>query len=150
MEYKEVVAYLNSYRKALNEINSIKEQIAEIKYSKYSYGKWLASLPENIEANEKYLRVIANEEEMISRLAERSANLNNIAMKLEVMINSVEDPLFHNILRLRFINGHSLKMISKEIGYDYDYTRKLNKKALDSINGLIEKKADTKRHISLC
>lgn len=144
MTYKELVSFLNQYRKAMNEIKSLKEQIAEIEYSKYSFGNWLASLPEGSSNQEKYLAILRNEDEMIRRLEKKSERLNLIAENIEDEIDKISDPTSHNILRLRFINGYSLKEISGEIKYDYDYTRKLSKRALGEVMESIKEKPDTK------
>lgn len=49
--------------------------------------------------------------------------------KIEKKIDSIEQP-YKNILYFRYIKGDSLTEVSNNIEKNYDYTRKLHRKAL--------------------
>lgn len=131
----EKAAYLNRYRESLIKEKSIKDEIDEIMTRAYKITPSLSLVPGNSgdgssSGNKKIESAIEKANEVRKRLEAQMAESEALREKIESIINSVSPPSSQNILRLRYINGMSLKKISATIYLDYRWVRRKHQAAL--------------------
>lgn len=80
--------------------------------------------------------------EILEIIYENQEKQNNIVKQLDKI-----EPLYRNILYLRYIKGLDLEEISTEIGYNYYKTCRLNGEALEKFDEVGKKEQDLAKNI---
>lgn len=129
------------------EIMKSKKELKEYKYNEFLIRSKIEDLNEKKERINKltasYDKTIVGSSKIQDKFADELAEIldtqkeieNDIEKlkekkkKIENKINSIEQP-YKNILYFRYIKGDSFSEVSDNIEKNYDYTRKLHRKAL--------------------
>lgn len=80
--------------------------------------------------------------EILEIIYENQEKQNNIVKQLDKI-----EPIYRNILYLRYIKGLDLEEISTEIGYNYYKTCRLNGEALEKFDEVGKKEQDLAKNI---
>ena len=133
----------------------IKEDIEKVKHELKDYiynKKWVAERLQDIKERRSLLDSITNvlsdmpkgSKKVYDKQAENIIEILDLTNSLEKYLNQLKDKQikienkidkidqpFKNILYFRYIKGYNLTEVANEIDEEYDYTRKLHKKALN-------------------
>lgn len=69
--------------------------------------------------------------ETVTEMYYKKVNENNfLCQQIEIRINSIENIIYRNILRMKYIQGRKLGYVANFLKYNYDYVRRLNGRAI--------------------
>lgn len=130
------VAYLESYRESIDQEAAIHDEIEEVMSRACKITSSWSLVPGgggNATGNPKIEGAVDSLLKLQTCLAEQVIMSGQLRGNIEAAIKSVSDQRQRNILRMRYINGLSLKEISKRTSTDYRWIRELHKRALEQI-----------------
>ena len=111
----------------------IQSKIEDLKRKKEKINKLTSSYEGSIkgskEIQDKFADDLAEVLDITKEIDNDIKKLKEEKEKIEKKIDSIEQP-YKNILYFRYIKGDSLTEVSNNIEKNYDYTRKLHRKAL--------------------
>ena len=129
MTYEEAIVWMSKYRSARQEETQIKGLLREEVERLESLG-----MCKRNECTEKLEQKInAHKEELSSQLAEGE----KARQKIEETIEQVDDVLEREVLRYRYIKGHTNRQISLSMRISERYVRKLHRRAIIKITKIV-------------
>ena len=113
------IEYIEQYKSNINRLNSI-----------------LSDMPKGSkEVQDSEAEKIAELLDSVDELLEKVKEKNKQQMKILQQLEKVEQP-YRNILDKYYIQGKSLVVVSAEMGYNYEYTKRMNGIALNKFDKL--------------
>ena len=113
------IDYIEQYKSNINRLNSI-----------------LSDMPKGSkEVQDSEAEKIAELLDSVDELLEKVKEKNKQQMKILQQLEKVEQP-YRNILDKYYIQGKSLVVVSAEMGYNYEYTKRMNGIALNKFDKL--------------
>ena len=113
------IEYIEQYKSNINRLNSI-----------------LSDMPKGSkEVQDSEAEKIAELLDSVDELLEKVKEKNKEQMKILQQLEKVEQP-YRNILDKYYIQGKSLVVVSAEMGYNYEYTKRMNGIALNKFDKL--------------
>ena len=111
------IEYIEQYKSNINRLNSI-----------------LSDMPKGSkEVQDSEAEKIAELLDNVNHLIEIIEKTNEQQMKILQQLEKVEQP-YKNILDKYYIQGKSLVVVSAEMGYNYEYTKRMNGIALNKFD----------------
>ena len=113
------IEYIEQYKSNINRLNSI-----------------LSDMPKGSkEVQDSEAEKLAELLDSVDELLEKVKEKNKQQMKILQQLEKVEQP-YRNILDKYYIQGKSLVVVSAEMGYNYEYTKRMNGIALNKFDKL--------------
>lgn len=129
MTNQEKAAYLNKYRKAVNDIKIASEELQTWREIATRISPQYSGMPHGSDGSDKLQTAVLEIAELSEAIEQHIREAKKLRAQVQQVIDGVEDNTFHTLLTYRYIHGKNLKEISILMCYDYRYIRKLNKKA---------------------
>lgn len=126
---------LKSYIENKREIEIIKDKLMYLEEKKTSIKSMIINdMPKvtNIE-NDMIGNLLADIEDLINIYKEKELNLIKQQIKIEKAISNLEDPTDRNIVRLKYIDGHTWEKICVILNYSWNGIHKKHRKILEKI-----------------
>ena len=126
---------LKSYIENKREIEIIKDKLMYLEEKKTSIKSMIINdMPKvtNIE-NDMIGNLLADIEDLINIYKEEELNLIKQQIKIEKAISNLEDPTDRNIVRLKYIDGHTWEKICVILNYSWNGIHKKHRKILEKI-----------------
>ena len=126
---------LKSYIENKREIEIIKDKLMYLEEKKTSIKSMIINdMPKvtNIE-NDMIGNLLADIEDLINIYKEKELNLIKQQIKIEKAISNLEDPTDRNIIRLKYIDGHTWERICVILNYSWNGIHKKHRKILEKI-----------------
>ena len=126
---------LKSYIENKREIEIIKDKLMYLEEKKTSIKSMIINdMPKvtNIE-NDMIGNLLADIEDLINIYKEKELNLIKQQIKIEKAISNLEDPTDRNIVRLKYIDGHTWERICVILNYSWNGIHKKHRKILEKI-----------------
>ena len=129
MTNQEKAAYLNKYRKAVNDIKIASEELQTWREIATRISPQYSGMPHGSDGSDKLQTAVLEIAELSEAIEQRVKEAKKLQAQVQQVIDGVEDNTLHTLLTYQYIHGKNLKEISILMCYDYRYIRKLNKKA---------------------
>ena len=126
---------LKSYIENKREIEIIKDKLMYLEEKKTSIKSMIINdMPKvtNIE-NDMIGNLLADIEDLINIYKEKELNLIKQQIKIEKAISNLEDPTDRNIVRLKYLDGHTWEKICVILNYSWNGVHKKHRKILEKI-----------------
>lgn len=126
---------LKSYIENKREIEIIKDKLMYLEEKKTSIKSMIINdMPKvtNIE-NDMIGNLLADIEDLINIYKEKELNLIKQQIKIEKAISNLEDPTDRNIVRLKYLDGHTWEKICVILNYSWNGIHKKHRKILEKI-----------------
>ena len=126
---------LKSYIENKREIEIIKDKLMYLEEKKTSIKSMIINdMPKvtNIE-NDMIGNLLADIEDLINIYKEKELNLIKQQIKIEKAISNLEDPTDRNIVRLKYIDGHTWEKICVILNYSWNGIHTKHRKILEKI-----------------
>ena len=126
---------LKNFIENKREIEIIKDKLEYLEEKKTSIKSMIINdMPKvtNIE-NDMIGNLLADIEELINIYKEKELNLIKQQIKIEKAISNLEDPTDRNIVRLKYIDGHTWEKICVILNYSWNGIHKKHRKILEKI-----------------
>ena len=126
---------LKSYIENKREIEIIKDKLIYLEEKKTSIKSMIINdMPKscNME-NDMIGNLLADIEDLINIYKEKELNLIKQQIKIEKAISNLEDPTDRNIIRLKYIDGHTWERICVILNYSWNGIHKKHRKILEKI-----------------
>ena len=126
---------LKSYIENKREIEIIKDKLMYLEEKKTSIKSMIINdMPKvtNIE-NDMIGNLLADIEDLINIYKEKELNLIKQQIKIEKAISNLEDPTDRNIVRLKYLDGHTWEKICVILNYSWNGIHKKHRKILKKI-----------------
>ena len=126
---------LKSYIENKREIEIIKDKLMYIEEKKTSIKSMIINdMPKvtNME-NDMIGNLLADIEDLINIYKEKELNLIKQQIKIEKAISNLEDPTDRNIVRLKYLDGHTWEKICVILNYSWNGIHKKHRKILEKI-----------------
>lgn len=126
---------LKSYIENKREIEIIKDKLMYLEEKKTSIKSMIINdMPKvtNME-NDMIGNLLADIEDLINIYKEKELNLIKQQIKIEKAISNLEDPTDRNIVRLKYIDGHTWEKICVILNYSWNGIHKKHRKILEKI-----------------
>lgn len=134
MTNQEKKAFLNRYREAINEIDSITEEMAHIRSNAMRITPVITDMPKGgYGVNNRIQEAIEQLESCANRIQIRVNILHGEMQKVEKTIDTVEDETLKALLRYRYINGYTWEQIAVKMHFSYQWVCELHGRALNQI-----------------
>lgn len=126
---------LKKYTETKREIEIIEDKLEYLKEKKTSINSMIITdMPKGtFSDNDRFGQLLVQIEELTELYKKKMQNLLNEQIKIENVINELDDPLQRNIMRLRYLQGLSWEKICVEINYRWRQTHKYHSEALKKI-----------------
>lgn len=129
MTNQEKAAYLNKYRKVVNDIKIASEELQTWREIATRISPQYSGMPHGSDGSDKLQTAVLEIAELSESIEQHIREAKKLRAQVQQVIDGVEDNTLHTLLTYRYIHGKNLKEISILMCYDYRYIRKLNKKA---------------------
>lgn len=126
---------LKSYIENKREIEIIKDKLIYLEEKKTSIKSMIINdMPKscNIE-NDMIGNLLADIEDLINIYKEKELNLIKQQIKIEKAISKLDDPTDRNIIRLKYLDGHTWEKICVILNYSWNGIHKKHRKILEKI-----------------
>ena len=126
---------LKSYIENKREIEIIKDKLIYLEEKKTSIKSMIINdMPKscNIE-NDMIGNLLADIEDLINIYKEKELNLIKQQIKIEKAISKLDDPIDRNIVRLKYLDGHTWEKICVILNYSWNGIHKKHRKILEKI-----------------
>ena len=126
---------LKSYIENKREIEIIKDKLMYLEEKKTSIKSMIINdMPKvtNME-NDMIGNLLADIEDLINIYKEKELNLIKQQIKIEKAISNLEDPTDRNIVRLKYIDGHTWEKICVILNYSWNGIHKKHRKKKEKI-----------------
>ena len=126
---------LKSYIENKREIEMIKDKLIYLEEKKTSIKSMIINdMPKscNIE-NDMIGNLLADIEDLINIYKEKELELIKQQIKIENAISKLEDPTDRNIIRLKYLDGHTWEKICVILNYSWNGIHKKHRKILEKI-----------------
>ncbi len=126
---------LKSYIENKREIEIIKDKLMYLEEKKTSIKSMIINdMPKvtNME-NDMIGNLLADIEDLINIYKEKELNLIKQQIKIEKAISNLEDPTDRNIVRLKYLDGHTWEKICVILNYSWNGIHKKHRKILEKI-----------------
>ena len=126
---------LKSYIENKREIEIIKDKLMYLEEKKTSIKSMIINdMPKvtNME-NDMIGNLLADIEDLINIYKEKELNPIKQQIKIEKAISNLEDPTDRNIVRLKYIDGHTWEKICVILNYSWNGIHKKHRKILEKI-----------------
>ena len=126
---------LKSYIENKREIEIIKDKLIYLEEKKTSIKSMIINdMPKvtNME-NDMIGNLLADIEDLINIYKEKELNLIKQQIKIEKAISNLEDPTDRNIVRLKYLDGHTWEKICVILNYSWNGIHKKHRKILEKI-----------------
>ena len=126
---------LKSYIENKREIEIIKDKLIYLEEKKTSIKSMIINdMPKscNIE-NDMIGNLLADIEDLINIYKEKELELIKQQIKIENAISKLEDPTDRNIIRLKYLDGHTWEKICVILNYSWNGIHKKHRKILEKI-----------------
>ena len=126
---------LKSYIENKREIEIIKDKLIYLEEKKTSIKSMIINdMPKscNIE-NDMIGNLLADIEDLINIYKEKELELIKQQIKIEKAISKLEDPTDRNIIRLKYLDGHTWEKICVILNYSWNGIHKKHRKILEKI-----------------
>ena len=126
---------LKSYIENKREIEIIKDKLIYLEEKKTSIKSMIINdMPKvtNME-NDMRGKLLADIEDLINIYKEKELNLIKQQIKIEKAISNLEDPTDRNIVRLKYLDGHTWEKICVILNYSWNGIHKKHRKILEKI-----------------
>lgn len=133
MTNQEKAAYLNKYRKAVNDIKIAFEELQTWREIATRISPQYNGMPHSSDGSDKLQNAVMEIAELSEAIEQRVKEAKELREQLQRIIDEVKDNTLQTLLTYQYINGKNLKEISILMCYDYRYIRKLHKKALFAV-----------------
>lgn len=130
MTNQEKAAYLNKYRKAVNDIKIASEELQTWREIATRISPQYSGMPHGSDGSDKLQTVVLEIAELSESIEQHIREAKKLRAQVQQVINGVEDNTLHTLLTYRYIHGKKFEEIALLMRYDYRYIRKLHKKAL--------------------
>ena len=126
---------LKSYIENKREIEIIKDKLIYLEEKKTSIKSMIINdMPKscNME-NDMIGNLLADIEDLINIYKEKELELIKQQIKIENAISKLEDPTDRNIIRLKYLDGHTWEKICVILNYSWNGIHKKHRKILEKI-----------------
>ena len=126
---------LKSYIENKREIEIIKDKLIYLEEKKTSIKSMIINdMPKscNME-NDMIGNLLADIEDLINIYKEKELNIIKQQIKIEKAISNLEDPTDRNIIRLKYLDGHTWEKICVILNYSWNGIHKKHRKILEKI-----------------
>ena len=126
---------LKNFIENKREIEIIKDKLMYLEEKKTSIKSMIINdMPKvtNME-NDMIGNLLADIEDLINIYKEKELNLIKQQIKIEKAISNLEDPTDRNIVRLKYIDGHTWEKICVILNYSWNGIHKKHRKILEKI-----------------
>jgi uncharacterized protein Yka (UPF0111/DUF47 family) len=135
MTNQEKKAFLNRYREAINEIDSITEEMARIRSNAMRITPVITDMPKGgYSVNNKLQEAIEQLEACANRIQPKVNRLHEEMLMVEKVIDAVTDKTLQQLLRYKYINGYGFEVIAVKMNYSWRHTIRLHGKALSAVD----------------
>ena len=138
MTNQEKKAFLNRYREAINEIDSITEEMAHIRSNAMRITPVITDMPSGSNVNDKIALSVEKLDECAKKLEEEAKRMQKAMDDVQNVINSVSNPTYRQVLTYRYINGYTWEQIAVVMNYSYVHICRLHGYALKVAKDVIE------------
>ena len=126
---------LKSYIENKREIEMIKDKLIYLEEKKTSIKSMIINdMPKscNME-NDMIGNLLADIEDLINIYKEKELKLIKQQIQIEKAIEKLDDPIDRNIIRLKYLNGHTWEKICVILNYSWNGIHKKHRKILEKI-----------------
>ena len=126
---------LKNFIENKREIEIVKDKLMYLEEKKTSIKSMIINdMPKvtNIE-NDMIGNLLADIEDLINIYKEKELNLIKQQIKIEKAISNLEDPTDRNIVRLKYLDGHTWEKICVILNYSWNGIHKKHRKILEKI-----------------
>ena len=126
---------LNKYMETKREIEIIEDKIEYLKEKKTSIKSMvITDMPRGSNSENDRLGILLGEiEELINIYREKELKLIKQQIQIENAIENLDDPTDRNIIRLKYIDGHTWERICVILNYSWNGIHKKHRKILEKI-----------------
>ena len=126
---------LKSYIENKREIEIIKDKLEYLEEKKTSIKSMIIEdMPKGGNGeNDRICALLGEIEELINIYREKELNFIKQQIKIENAISNLEDPTDRNIIRLKYIDGHTWERICVILNYSWNGIHKKHRKILEKI-----------------
>ena len=126
---------LKSYIENKREIEIIKDKLMYLEEKKTSIKSLIIDdMPKGYNGdNDRISALLGEIEELINIYKEKELNLIKQHIKIEKAISNLEDPTDRNIVRLKYLDGHTWEKICVILNYSWNGIHKKHRKILEKI-----------------
>lgn len=133
MTNQEKAAYLNKYRKAVNDIKIASEELQTWREIATRISPQYSGMPHGSDGSDKLQTAVLEIAELSEAIEQHIREAKKLRSQVQQVIDGVEDNTLHTLLTYRYIHGKKFEEIALLMRYDYRYIRKLHKKALFTV-----------------
>lgn len=133
MTNQEKAAYLNKYRKAVNDIKIASEELQTWREIATRISPQYSGMPHGSDGSDKLQTAVLEITELSESIEHHIREAKKLRAQVQQIIDGVEDNTLHTLLTYRYIHGKKFEEIALLMRYDYRYIRKLHKKALFTV-----------------
>lgn len=131
--YEQKVLLLQQYRRALEDADSLADQLLELRCLATQVSPALTGLPRSGADNNRLPRAVERIQ-LAQRLLEKQIDACLGAQKAVLfLIGQVPDRRQRNILRLRYLNGQFFEDIATQMNLDERWVRRLHRRAVEKL-----------------
>ena len=126
---------LKSYIENKREIEIIKDKLMYLEEKKTSIKSMIINDMPKVtnKENDMIGNLLADIEDLINIYKEKELNLIKQQIKIEKAISNLEDPTDRNIIRLKYLDGHTWERICVILNYSWNGIHKKHRKILEKI-----------------
>lgn len=126
---------LTKYRSTKKELDNIKYKIIELEYKKTSIKSQIINdtVAGEVE-RDKIGAILVKIEELLELYMSKEIELLEQQLEIELVINTLSNPLERNVMRYRYLDGLKWERICVEVNYSWEGIHKIHRRILDKIS----------------
>lgn len=133
MTNQEKAAYLNKYRKEVNDIKIASEELQTWREIATRISPQYSGMPHGSDGSDKLQRAVLEIAELSAVIEQHIREAKKLRAQVKQAIDTVENDTLHTVLIYRYILDKKMRDISDLMRYDQRYLMKLHDKALDQV-----------------
>ena len=137
-KYSEVERYLFSYRDAVRERDAIRTKLEVIEEEMMPKSPSLSGMPGGGDSGDRMADYIARVEEYSSKLKLAYDKAYREMMRVDSVINLVEDPFLRQLMTYRYIKGYKWEVIADSMQYSEQRIFQLRLDALREASKILD------------
>lgn len=114
-------------------LRNLKEQRQRVVDSVFSITSQLSGMPSSHQHKDKMAEYVAQNEELIERIAKAEAELEGIILEADLMLSQLPEQQYR-VTRMWYIEDMKVRKIAKKLNYSVPYIYKIMNKAREHIN----------------
>lgn len=126
---------LTKYRSTKKELDNIKYRIIELEHKKTSIKSQIINdtVAGEVE-RDKIGAILVKIEELLELYRSKEIELLDQQLEIELVINTLSNPLERNVMRYRYLDGLKWERICVEVNYSWEGIHKIHRRILSKIS----------------